>query len=291
MISYRAWVDPARRWDPCFELGGATHRGRTHERNEDAVALRHGHRAGLPYAVLVVCDGVTSSSRGDLAAAIGADAAADAVVAHLGGAADADTALDPDRRQHLLRTAVHLAHEAVCAATIEQLADRDPPGTTLVAALVYDDRVDVAWVGDSRAYLLSPARVDQPGEMCVLLTHDHSWINLVVDRGEMSAAEAASAPLAHAITRCIGPLHNPDPAQPAEVSQSHSVVTPGSHLVLCSDGVWGYAESPAEFCRLMGDIPAGASAGDVAASLVAGALERCSEDDMTAAVTFVGQEG
>lgn len=298
-------------------MGAASLRGRAHARNEDAVAVRHGRRGTLPFAALVVCDGVTSSSHGDQAAAAAAEAALEVITSAL--EADApSTESDPeprpgetpgtdetpwtdvtpgfheqpeltaDQRRHLLRTAVHLAHEAVCAAPIEELADRDPPGTTLVAALVHDGRVDVAWVGDSRAYLLSPARADEPGELCVLLTHDHSWVNLVVDRGDMSEADATAAPLAHAITRCIGPLHDPDPARPAEVSLSHSVMTPGSRVVLCSDGVWGFADSPTAFCQLVSGLAPEASAGDLAEALVARAVEHGGEDDMTVAVSLIG---
>lgn len=276
-------MDALRRWDPCPEVGAASHIGRTHQRNEDAVQVGRATRDGLPFTAIVVCDGVSSSSRGDLAAA----AAAEAAIELLMGEAEGTGELDPAHRQHLLRTAVHVAHEAACAAGIEQLVDRDPPGATIVAAVVYDGRVDTAWVGDSRAYLLSPPNSETPGELCVLLTHDHSWVNLVVDRGEMSQADALDAPLAHAITHCIGPLENPDPAHPAEPSHSHAVVTVGSRLLLCTDGVWGYAASPAAFCRLVGDNDDGTSAGDLAVELVRRSIAAGGDDDMTVGVAYV----
>ena len=276
-------MDALRRWDPSPDVGGATHIGRTHERNEDSVWVGQSLRDGRPFTAIVVCDGVSSSSRGDLAAAAAARAAFELLMDEATGTGE----LEEGHRLHLLRTAVHVAHEAVCEAEIEDLPDREPPGTTLVAAIVYDGRVDAAWVGDSRAYLLSPPNDETPGELCVLLTHDHSWVNMVVDRGEMSEAEALDAPLAHAITHCIGPLENPDPAQPAEPSHSHAVVTAGSRLVLCTDGVWGYAATPADFCRLVGAASAEASAGDLAVDLVRRSLEAGGEDDMTVGVAYV----
>lgn len=277
-------MDALRRWDPGPDVGGATHIGRTHERNEDAVWVGQTRRDGRPFTAIVVCDGVSSSSRGDLAAAAAAQAAFELLMAEAAGAGE----LDDGYRRHLLRTAVHVAHEAACEADIEALPDHDPPGTTLVAAVVYDGRVDTAWVGDSRAYLLSPPNADTPGELCVLLTHDHSWVNMVVDRGEMSEAEALDSPLAHAITHCIGPLEDPDPAHPAEPSHSHAVVTVGSRLVLCTDGVWSYASSPAAFCGLVGSGAGTASAGDLAVELIRSSLEAGGDDDMTVGVAYVG---
>ena len=285
-------MESLRRWDPDPDVGGATHIGRSHERNEDAIELGRGVRDGLPYTAMVVCDGVSSSSRGDLAAAVAARAAIDLLMTETEGTGE----LDADHRHHLLRTAVHLAHEAACEAGIEQLEDLDPPGTTLVAALVFDGQVDVAWVGDSRAYLVSPPADDSPGELSILLTHDDSWVNMVVDAGEMPESEARESPLAHAITRCVGPLEDPDPARPAEPSYSHAVVTPGSRLVLCTDGVWGHAASPGDFAGLVGPLvdarSAGVcSAGDLAVELVQRAIAADGEDDLTAAVAFVGGDG
>lgn len=282
-LSYGAGVDGITRWAPLFELGAATRVGLTHDVNEDAVEVRQGLRDGRSYIAMVVCDGVTNSSRGDLASSVAAAAAIEVLVSEI----DRVGPLDADERRSILRAAVHRAHAAVCDSPIEQLADTPPPGTTLVAALVYDGRVDAAWVGDSRAYLLSPSTAEAPGELCVQLTHDHSWVNLVVDRGDMSQADAAEAPLAHAITRCIGPLEDPDPSSPAEVSHSHAVVTTGSRLVLCTDGIWGYADTPAAFAELVGDVASTVTAVDLAAELVAGALRQGGGDDMTAAVAFV----
>jgi serine/threonine protein phosphatase PrpC len=64
---------------------------------------------------------------------------------------------------------------AVCASSIEH-GDTAPPGTTIVAALVHKRRLTVGWVGDSRAYWVSPSGSE-------LLTRDHSWVNETVAHG------------------------------------------------------------------------------------------------------------
>ncbi|GAC1383466.1 MAG: protein phosphatase 2C domain-containing protein [Acidimicrobiales bacterium] len=270
-------------WAPCDEVGAATHVGRSHERDEDAVEVHRVERDGDPFPVMVVCDGVASSSRGDLAAAAAARAAAQVVLS----AADGQGELGDDQRAHLLRTAAHVAHEAVCEAEIDLVDGKDPSGTTLVAALIYRGRADVVWVGDSRAYLLSAPTDEAPVDICLLLTHDHSWVNLVVDRGEMTEEEAEAAPLAHAITRCIGPVESPDPARPAEPGHSHAVVPPGSRVILCSDGVSNYGSSPADFTQLVGSVTGWTTAGDLASGLVGAALRLGGDDDMTAAVAIL----
>jgi serine/threonine protein phosphatase PrpC len=97
-----------------------------------------------------------------------------------------------------MRDAIRAAHVAICSADIDY-GDGAPPGTTIVAALVWHGVLTVGWVGDSRAYWVA----DGASELC---TTDHSWINDVVATGSVSMAEAMSSPLAHALTKCLGPL-------------------------------------------------------------------------------------
>ena len=99
--------------------------------------------------------------------------------------------------------AIRAAHDAICAENIEY-GDGSPPGTTLVAALIFGQTLTVGWVGDSRAYRVSEAGSDP------LHDRDHSWINDVTANGGLSVAEAMQSPLAHALTRCLGPLDRGD---------------------------------------------------------------------------------
>jgi serine/threonine protein phosphatase PrpC len=188
-------------------LAGVSDRGTTKPRNEDrfAVAVRG------DVAVLVVCDGVSCSQHPDAAA----EAATAAVLQALGGEST-------DDRAGLL-AALAGADAAVRAIPSDRTSPLDPPLTTAVVAVRRGDRVTVAWVGDSRAYL-----VDASGPR--LLTRDHSWQHEAVDAGEMTAERAAADPQARSLTRTIG---GGDEPSIAEVT-----VAAGQRLVLCTDGAW-----------------------------------------------------
>lgn len=262
------------------DLAAASHRGRAHQVDEDAFALGRRERGGLTLQVLVVCDGVSASSHGEQASTRAARAALEALLS----TADDPGPLD---REAALRQAVRAAHRAACSADIERAPGKGPPGTTLVAALVQEGRVDVTWVGDSRAYLLGPAPAGATLPEAALLTHDHSWVNQVVDSGEMTAAEALRSPGAHALTRCLGPLENPDPDQPPEPSCATAATVAGGRLIVCSDGLWKSAAGPAEIAALASALPPAADARTLAVHLVRRGLAGGGRDDVTAAVAFL----
>jgi serine/threonine protein phosphatase PrpC len=255
------------------DLAAATRRGRAHQVDEDAYALGRRERSGL-FQVLVVCDGVSSSSHGERAATRAADAALDVLLA----AADAPGSPD---RPAALRLAIRAAHRAACAPDVEPVPGRAAPGTTIVAALAHAGSVDVAWVGDSRAYLVRSSTAAE------LLTHDHSWLNEVIESGELTMAEALRSPGSHALTRCLGPLENPDPDQAPEPSLTSVNGVAGARLLLCSDGLWNSAPSPETIAALVADAPATADARALAEHLVRRGVAGGGVDDVTAAVAFL----
>jgi serine/threonine protein phosphatase PrpC len=227
-----------------------------------------------------VCDGVSSSSHAELASAVAAKTACDAL-AHF--ARSGDVAFEGGAAA--LTTAIKAAHVAVCAQQIDT-GGGDPPGTTIVAGLLWRRRLTVGWVGDSRAYWVS----DQGAE---LLTHDHSWANEAVARGEVTELEASLSPLAHALTRCLGPLEIMDPDAPANALPRIQEVQPDVRardlpgpgwIVLCSDGFWNYFPAAAEVALLVRSLGAGASAPLVARRLVNSALVRGGQDNTTVLV-------
>jgi serine/threonine protein phosphatase PrpC len=263
---------------PAPDLGAVTDRGLRHARNEDAVALARGPAGGAPAFVLVVCDGVSSSEDADQASSLAARAACDALLRFVAGE-------DSAGAEHTMAGAIRAAHAAACSQTYTGDGDGDPPGTTIVAALASRGTVTVGWVGDSRAYWAGRSDGGLPG--AGLLTRDHSWVNEVVDRGELSEAEALRSPHAHALTHCLGPLEQ----AAGEAAPEPSVVTftppPGCCLLLCSDGLWNYAPHPEQIAGLVQGAPPGASAQAVAGMLVEHALARGGHDNVTAAVAFL----
>lgn len=200
---------------------GVTDKGHRHHGNEDAMALDD-TPAGA--RILVVCDGVSTTDRSDEASQAAAEAAAEALVAA------AEESFDPAAA---FRTAAAAAQAAVKTVPIDPGA-KGSPSCTFVAAVVEAadadgvHRLHVGWLGDSRAYWISP----QPE----LLTHDHSWANELVAAGRLDPAEAMNHPQAHTITRFLGA----DAIDLEPSVETRLVQGPGTVLV-CSDGLWNYA--------------------------------------------------
>jgi protein phosphatase len=97
-------------------------------------------------------------------------------------------------------------------------------GTTLTAALVEGDRVRVAHVGDSRAYLLRDGNLR-------LLTEDHTLVHRMVTEGEISQEEAETHPQRSVLTRALGV------ETVVDVDDDTVQVRPGDRLLLCTDGL------------------------------------------------------
>ena len=209
---------------PAPWVGGVCDRGVQHHRNEDAMALwAEGERA-----VLVVCDGVSTSVDSDVAALAAAERARDVLVAGSSdGVAGAGT-LDAAAAQALV-TAVAEANRAVVATT-------DPDSTnaasaTFAAAVVDGDRVHYANLGDSRVYFIGPTAP-------VLLSVDDSMAQAFIAEG-MPREEAEALPRAHAITKWLGR----DALDIVPRTGVHVIAEDG-WLVVCSDGLWNYASAP-----------------------------------------------
>jgi serine/threonine protein phosphatase PrpC len=245
------------------DLAAVTDRGLIHRQNEDAVALSRGIAGGGdPVSIIVVCDGVSSSYDPARGASAAAAAAADSLVAALAARAEPEAAM---------RQAVIVAHDAVCNLVPTGADPVARPLTTIVAALVRPGAVTVSWAGDSRAYVLAG-----DGR---LLTRDDSWVNMVVERGEMSEAEAMCSPNAHAIVQCLG--------DPDDVPDPHTVTVvpaPGETLLLCTDGLWNYALQPARLAALLSRFPEGTPAVKLCRALVEFANDAGGHDNVTAAI-------
>ena len=97
--------------------------------------------------------------------------------------------------------------------------------TTVVVVLARDDHFACLWAGDSRAYLLR-------GQSLTRITRDHSLVQVMVDSGTISEAEAARHPQANVITRAVGA-----DVDVLELDKRTGQLLPGDRLLLCSDGL------------------------------------------------------
>jgi serine/threonine protein phosphatase PrpC len=216
--------------------------------------------------VLVVCDGVSSSPRSDECAALAAAAVRDMLARHLqtgdvsGGVSGA-----------IVSTAIQAGHDLSC----RQLAGvrGDPPGATIAVAVIFRGKLVVGWVGDSRVYWVSPSG----GE---LLTRDHSVVNEVVARGEMTESEAMGSAFAHTITRCIGPLEGevvePDVA-------TRDLDGPG-WVVVCSDGLWNYTPAVQQLVSVVHAVSSNPNATALARALANYGLIQGGQDNISVVV-------
>ncbi len=208
--------DHVEMWFP--GVAGVSDRGHLRARNEDAIGVIGLDDYGA--AVLVVCDGVSTSHQAHVASQVAADTTLASLVAAVeSGESDLEAAM---------REAVVRAQAAVSAIPYKS-GTKDPPSSTLVAAVVKADCVTVGWVGDSRAYLVCPSGTWQ-------LSQDDTWVADQVAQGLLSADQAAGDPNGHVLTRWLG--------EDWRDSQAPSVVSfqieESGHLVLCSDGLWNY---------------------------------------------------
>ena len=242
-------------------FAGVSDRGVKHQRNEDRFAMR---RVGDGH-VLVVCDGVSSSTQSELASSCVAESVAKSLEASL----RRRSASSPERT---VRTAI-----LGCAGDAEVTAAGDPPSTTVVAALVNDLDATIGWAGDSRAYWIAE------GGEARQLTADHSWMNDIVAAGTMSLQDAAKAPQAHGITRWLG-ADAGDNAQPDVI---HFTIPGDGHLLLCTDGLWNYAPEPEQLASLLPE----AAALEIARQMVDYANAQGGHDNITAILLRIAPPG
>jgi serine/threonine protein phosphatase PrpC len=243
-------------------LAGISDRGLRHQQNEDYLACAKVD--GKNAYVLVVCDGVSSSQKPELAAKVAAEKASFALCAAI-----QKGAVKP---QEAMKIAVGEALLSVCDIPYTNGGDTDPPSTTIVAAVVVDKMATIAWLGDSRAYWISPQGSQQ-------LTKDDSWLYNIVSSGKMSEIEARKYPEAHAITRWLG-VDIGDNWHPSIV---HFDIPGSGYLLLCTDGMWHYAPDPSQMAHLVKE-KSDKDAVEISRSLVEFARRKGGHDNITVAL-------
>ncbi len=165
----------------------------------------------------VVCDGMGGAKSGNVASSLAVDVFAQEIKRTW------KSDMDAEQLDQMLYSAVKLANFTVYdqAQQFEEFAGM---GTTLVALLIQGKKATVVNVGDSRAY-----HVDQNGIQ--QLTVDHSLVQMMIARGELSPEKARSYPGKNLITRAIGT----EPVVNCDIF--HRKVERGDCLLLCSDGL------------------------------------------------------
>lgn len=248
-----------------LSVAAVTDKGLRHHRNEDAMALR----CGPAFSVIVVCDGVSTTANPDQASAAAAVAFADMLVEALAS----DPA--PEGIAQAMQAAARRAKEAVEGVPLQEPGGYvQAPSSTLVAAVVTAVGLVTANVGDSRAYWIDPS----PAAASRQLTTDDSLAEAAIAEG-VPPEDAYAARDAHTITRWLG-ADGPDPVPHVGITPA---LGPGI-LLVCSDGLWNYFESPDTLRDLLARGPAGEGLLDAARRLVDAAIEAGGMDNITVAL-------
>ncbi|MFE5395001.1 PP2C family serine/threonine-protein phosphatase [Streptomyces sp. NPDC056568] len=253
-------------------VAAVSDRGLRHHRNEDAFSV--GCTAlpdGAPASVAIVCDGVSSATRPDDASLAASRAAGASLLAAL------PRGTHPQQAMHDAIVAASHAVNALAdepATAREQAPHQNAPACTLVGAVVTAGLLVVGWVGDSRVYWVPVDRSAPPAR----LTEDDSWAAQMVAAGLMSEAEAYADERAHAITGWLGA----DAYELEPHTASFKPDRPGV-VVVCTDGLWNYAESAEEMAEA---VPLDAAARPLhgARVLVGHALDGGGHDNVTVAL-------
>ena len=190
--------------------------------------------------LLVVADGMGGAAAGDLASAVAIDTirhivpeppSTDAASTAAPATAAPSTAKAPTTGEEMLEVlagAIHQANDRIADLVASDFS-LDGMGTTVTSAMFDGTDLGVAHIGDSRAYLLRDGVLEQ-------LTHDHSWVQSLVDEGKISVDEAAIHPHRSLLLKVLNGQTANDP------DLTMVALHPGDRLMLCSDGVCGLVD-------------------------------------------------
>lgn len=197
-----------------MQVWGLTDPGCVRLQNQDTYLIEQLDRNTT---LCVVCDGMGGAKSGNIASSLAADVFVQEVKRCW------TSTMDREKIDLMLRGAVKLANFTVFDQS-QQFAEFEGMGTTMVAVLVRGKKATVVNVGDSRAYGINSDGIHQ-------LTKDHSLVQMMVERGELTPEQAKNYPGKNFITRAIGTETT------VMCDLFHLELTKGEFLLLCSDGL------------------------------------------------------
>jgi serine/threonine protein phosphatase PrpC len=249
--------------------GGVTNVGRVRTNNEDCFRIVE------DLNLFVLSDGMGGEAHGEIASAM----AVDAVVKHC-----QETENDPamtifgdmpagwSEKTRRLSSAVHLANRSIYDSAQANPAQRGM-GATVTAGWIEGNRLSIAHVGDSRAYLLRGGNLQQ-------LTSDHSLVAEQVRRGILTPAEAERSEMQSVLLRALG-AH-----EEIEVDSEEHALFGNDVLLLCSDGLTRMVTDP----EIAGTLQAEPDPTKASERLVELANEQGGADNVTAVVVRMESE-
>lgn len=217
-----AWTDKAGRDhnEDNFQLQDNLDKAEWGFRNDEVALL------GEKGALLVVCDGMGGMSAGEVASKLAVEAIRECFSAEQ---LTQQVMATPETITRYIEKAIIAADEKI-KDDGRRNRERDGMGSTIVLAWIVEDQVYVGWCGDSRAYRYNPAFEPALEQ----LSHDHSYVQDLVDSGKLQAKLAFDHPDSNIITRSLG-----DTRQKARPDVERFPLYDGDIIMLCSDGLSG----------------------------------------------------
>ncbi len=207
----------------------------------------------------IVCDGMGGLSAGEIASSRAVGSISDFFQSNL-----SESSSREDIKKYMFEAA-RLANEEIYKATKEN-PELGKMGTTLVMCVVKDDFAGIAYLGDSRAYLLTDDSISQ-------ISVDHSIVQQMLESGEITPEQAKNHPQKNIITRALGI----DPT--ISLDYKEVSIPPKGKILLCTDGLTNYLDS-----LEMLDILKGNSGEDATERLIAESNERGGKDNITVSI-------
>lgn len=214
-----------------LHVAAFSHPGMSGKNNEDRFAvLSHilGADDPTPSVFAVLSDGIGGHRAGEVAAELAVD--------HISQFISESNGRVPLK---ILEEAIHSASDAIAHHSASD-DDRHGMGATCACAWVIGDKLYIAFVGDSRIYLLRDRQIHQ-------LTTDHTWVQEAIEKKILQPEDARDHPNVHIIRRYLGSLNLPDVDFRLKLNESDNSVQaqknqglslqPEDTILLCSDGL------------------------------------------------------
>jgi serine/threonine protein phosphatase PrpC len=253
-----------------IHVGKLSDVGRERDRNEDSFfvveSLIHYDDGQELFSLFIVADGMGGHQKGEVASSLATRAVAQHILKEV---------YLPYLAYNTQSSINKPINEALIAAVenANTLVQQEAPegGTTLTAALVMGNNAYIAHIGDTRAYIFQQGEIKQ-------ITKDHSLAQRLEELGQATPAEAAH--VQNVLYRAIGQDSS------VEVDTYIQHLSPGSSLLLCSDGLWSLVEKD----TLTQILNTAATPQEACERLVQSANENGGRDNITAIVATMGIE-
>lgn len=238
-----------------MQAAGISHIGLVREKNEDKYIM------DLQQKLFVICDGMGGHKGGKIASAM----AAQVIERQY-------TSNDEQDRSVALNAAINAANQKIWQVGSDN-PEYQEMGTTATAAVIEDERLIVAHVGDSSLFLL------RDGQICKITT-DHTLARQMVMDGLLDEDEVRTCSYNHILTRAVGVQEN------IEIDNYTEIIQPGDQIILCSDGLTDMLAEE-EMLEIMNENKAAADPEQLARALVDAALNKGGYDNITIIVLVI----